>query len=69
MFVEALEKHFVLTEHNPCIASTLTATHRLVISRLGKVIKTHAYINSPPLEYQPSIFPVISIVQPSGLIH
>jgi hypothetical protein len=64
MFVE---KHFVLTERNPCRRPNFN--HRLVISRLGKVIKTHAYINSPPLEYQPSMFPVISIVQPSGLIH
>ena len=40
MFVEAPEKHFVLTERDPCVASTLRATPGLVISRLGKMTKT-----------------------------
>jgi hypothetical protein len=44
---------FVLTERHPCVASTLAATHCLVISRLGKGDQDHAYINLLTVRYQP----------------
>jgi hypothetical protein len=49
MFVEALERHFVLTERNPCVASTLT-TPGLVISRLSQAIKTMPRSTLLPLD-------------------
>ena len=50
MFVEALERHFVLTERNPCVASTLTTTPGLVISRLSQAIKTMPRSTLVPLD-------------------
>jgi hypothetical protein len=46
-----------LAEGNPCVASALTATHCLVISRLGKGDQDHAYINLLPLDISLAYFP------------
>src|ERR1700733_2322443 len=56
MFVEAFERHFLLTERNPCVASTLTTAPVLVISRLSKVVKIMSISTLPPLDIGSAYF-------------
>jgi hypothetical protein len=57
MVVEGPEKHFVSIERNPCVAPNFNGDPCLVISRLGKVIKTMSNINLLPLDISLAYLP------------